>query len=214
MAEKAASPAVGDALTKATFQVPVERLKLMVLDKDLLPSDFDQFEPLREGSLENAAMAEQAFPGATADALRGEGRLTGYLKAMVLPVSPAALQPNINVGVATAVHVFESSEAVERWMARFMRQLLENVNRPVAAERRLIAAEPLAVRGFYDRAIGAKAVQQSSRGLFTTTMVAFRVGRLLGTASVECRGSAERRELAQRAGLQLERQIVRVALGS
>ena len=50
--------------------------------------------------------------------------------------------------------------------------------------------------------------------MVSSTVVDFRVGRLLGVAYVVSVGEAERKELAERLGQELERQMVRVVLGS
>ena len=56
-------------------------------------------------------------------------------------------------------------------------------------------------------------VQGGPTGLISSTVIDFRVGRILGVAFVGTVGDHERMDLATEVGLALEKRIVRIALG-
>jgi hypothetical protein len=68
--------------------------------------------------------------------------------------------------------------------------------------------------GLYDESVGLQVLQGGSTGLLSSTVIDFRVGRLLGVAFVGVVGQHDRTELATELALALERRMVQVALGS
>ncbi len=209
------SAQVSGQLTRATLAISEERLSTAVLDKEMLPKDFSTFEVFREGALDNSAMAKQGFPGTTAASLREHRRVTGYLKEFMSPQPTASLTSGMNIAVATVVHVFETEHAVLTWINDvFAQQFEEHVGKPIAADQQLLGVTKLDVSGFFDRAVGLKALQTGPRGLFSSTIIDFRLGRILGVAYVVAFGDVDRLPIAQKIGLTLERQVVRVVLGS
>ena len=58
-----------------------------------------------------------------------------------------------------------------------------------------------------------KVLQGGPTGLISSTVVDFRVGRILGVAFLGTVGDHQRLELATELGLALENRIVRIALG-
>jgi hypothetical protein len=78
----------------------------------------------------------------------------------------------------------------------------------------LTGVEVLDVSGFHDQAAALLAVQEVADGVLASTIVDFRVGRLLGVAYVVAKRDVVLKELAQDLGLRLERQMVRVTLGA
>jgi hypothetical protein len=70
----------------------------------------------------------------------------------------------------------------------------------------------LAFQGFADEAAGLRVLQSSPMGPISSTVVDFRLGRLLGVAYVATFGNYERQEIVARLGQALERKIVRVVL--
>jgi hypothetical protein len=70
----------------------------------------------------------------------------------------------------------------------------------------------LAFQGFADEAAGLRVLQSSPMGPISSTVVDFRLGRLLGVAYVATFGNYERQEIVERLGHALERKIVRVVL--
>ena len=204
-----------DLLTRATFAVAEDSLRKAVLERDMLPQEFADFEVFREGLLDNAAMAKQGFPGTSAEGIRQHGRITGFLKEFMSPPQSSSVTAGANVAVATVVHLFESDTAVLRWIDEvFSRQFEEHVGHAIAPDQDLLGVSKLPVRGFHDHAAALRALQSGPKGLVSSTIVDFRLGRILGVTYVVAYGDVERLALAEQIGVRLERQIVRVVLGA
>ncbi|MCL0102310.1 hypothetical protein M1O29_04425 [Dehalococcoidia bacterium] len=206
---------MADALTRATLEIPEESLDLMVLTRDQLPSKYREFAVAREGVLDNGTMARYGFPGQTEDRIRAAGRLTGCVREFVLPEHGGNVLSGTDVMVATAIHLFEDRDAVLTWMREmFVRQFQENIGKTIGPRQTLKAVEELGVDGFHDTAVLIKAVQEGAQGVLSSTVIDFRVGRLLGVAFATTGGNVSRRALVERLGSLLEKQIVRVVLGA
>ena len=67
-------------------------------------------------------------------------------------------------------------------------------------------------RGFADQAVGLRVLQSSEPGPVSSTIIDFRVGRLLGVAYVATLGNCERLALVEQLAHTLERRFVQVAL--
>src|SRR5262245_21474326 len=61
------SAAMSEALHRATQMVTEAGLPRMVLDRHELPPTLRDFLPVRTGILDNATMAQQGFPGSSAE---------------------------------------------------------------------------------------------------------------------------------------------------
>ena len=204
-----------DALTKATLTTSPDSLQWAVLDRSSLPPEFQGFDLFREGVLDNEAMAQQGFPGNTAQTFRSHGRLTGYIKEYLAPSTSPGVAPGTDVAIATVVHLFDNRDAVSAWMNDvFLKQFEQHVGRAVGKDQRLLSARRLPVSGFHDEAVGLKAVQNGPNGLFSSTVVDFRIGRLLGVAFLVTAGDVDRLGLAVQVAREFERQTVRVVLGA
>lgn len=204
-----------DALSRATHGVSEDSLARMVVARESLPVGLQAFQPVREGVLDNATMAQMSFPGNTAEGLRQLGRITGYMREFVAPLGTILAGEGTDMVAATVVHLFDDEEAVSRWMSEvFVREFEENVGKALAPGPELVAVERLGVGGFHDEAVGIRALQRGPQGLFSSTVVDFRVGRLLGVAFLVTMGDVERKALAERLAGELERQMVRAVLGS
>lgn len=209
------SAPVSGQLTRATLAIPVQRLNKAVLDREMLPQDFSAFEVFREGALDNSSMAKQGFPGTTTESLKRHGRVTGYIKEFMSPEPPTAFTAGVNIAVATVAHIFVSEQAVLTWLNEvFAQQFEEHVGKPIAADQQLLAVTKLDVSGFFDRAVALKTLQTGPLGLFSSTIIDFRLGRILGVTYVVAFGDVDRLPAAHKIGLTLERQVVRVVLGS
>ena len=68
--------------------------------------------------------------------------------------------------------------------------------------------------GFFDEAVALKVLQGGSMGLMSSTVIDFRVGRILGVAFVGSVGDHNRLNLANQLALNLEKRIVQVVLGA
>jgi hypothetical protein len=186
----------------------------MVLDQHQLPPTLHDFLPARDGALDNDTMARQGFPGSSAERFRAVGRLTGYLQEFAAPMPEnEEIQPGQDIAVATVVHLFEDAQGVSRWIEEvFLGDFEAHVDQELQPGQRLLMAQRLPFHGFADTVAGIRVLQSSPMGPISSTVVDFRVGRILGVAYVATFGNYERRELVERLGQALERKIVRVVL--
>jgi hypothetical protein len=206
---------MSEALNRATYAMSEGDLPRMVLDLDDLPGAFHEFHLTREDTLDNATMVEQGFPGNTVESIDASGRITGYLREFVAPMPDSGVIPTgYDLAVATVVHLFEAPEGVSRWMQEiFLGQFEANVGQEVHPGQHLLMVERVSFQGFSDEVAGLRALQSSPQGPVSSTVVDFRVGRLLGVAYVASFGNCERRAVVEQIGHALERQFVRVVLG-
>lgn len=207
---------MSEALNRATRTITEADLPQMVLGKEELPADLHEFLPLRAGVLDNDTMAEQGFPGNNAESFGGMGRITGYMREFAAPAPVGGDIPQgYDLATATVVHLFQDAQGVSRWIQEiFLRQFEENVGKEIHPGQYLLTVQRLQFRGFSDEAAGIRVLQSGATGPICSTVVDFRVGRLLGVAYVATVGNYERRALVERLGLDLERRMVRVVLGA
>jgi len=202
-------------LTKATYEVTAEAMPFMALRRDQLPPELRHFEPMREGVLDNEAMAQHGFFGSTGEELRRLGRITGYIRELGNPAPGSELRPGTDLAAATVVHLFEDELAASHWIGEvFLREFEENAGKSIAPGQELMATRRIEVSGFAYEAAAISALQRSPIGLVSSTVVDFRVGRLLGVAYVVSAGDCARPEMAEPMARELEKQMVRVVLGS
>jgi hypothetical protein len=95
----------------------------------------------------------------------------------------------------------------------FLKDFEERVGESVGEVQQLVSVQRLEPEGFFDEAVALKVLQGGPAGLLSSTVIDFRVGRILGVAYVGTVGDHPRLELASGLGLALERRIVRVVLG-
>ena len=202
------------ALDRATLTVTEDDLQQMVLERQSLPSEFSEYTVAREGPLDNKKMAEHGFPGSTAEKFEKAGRITGFVRE--LGASATLMNADgFNFVAATVAHLFDSSESVASWMHDiFMQDFEEHVGDPISDGQTLATVEKLQPSGFFDESVALKALHKGKHGELATTIVDFRVGRILGVAYVGAVGDHERLELATQIGLSLEKSIVRVVLAT
>ena len=67
-------------LEQATFGVNDADLEFMVLGKGELPAQFQGYQVVREGILDNDMMAETGFANSTAQRFSQAGRITGFMR--------------------------------------------------------------------------------------------------------------------------------------
>jgi len=197
--------------------VPPEELQWMALAKADLPDTFSSFELLRESELDNEDMAKHGFQGHTAESLREMGRITGYVREFVVPQGAPTLkdEPAELVMAATVVHLFENEEQVKWWIDEvFVRDFSEHVGHEGENGQRLTGIEQIEIDGFHDYSAALLAVHEVQDNTLASTVIDFRIGCLLGVAYVVAKGDVTLKDLAQDLGQRLERQMVRVALGS
>jgi hypothetical protein len=206
---------MSEALNRATRSIIDTDLPRMVLDLRELPLEFQDFHPTRDGILDNATMAEQGFAGSSAEHFAAIGRLTGYVQEFAAPLPAGeAIPVGYDLAVATVAHLFEDAVGVSRWMQEiFLGQFEANVGQELHPGQHLLMVERLPFEGFSDEVVGLRVLQSGPQGPVSSTVVDFRIGRLLGVVYAAAFGNCERRALVERIGHTFERKIVRVVLG-
>ena len=203
-------------LLRMTGTVTSEELQWMVLDRAQLPADCSGFELLREERLDNEAMAKHSGGRQTVASLAELGRTSGYARAFAVPQGAPTLreEPAEVLEVATVVHLFEQPKDVDRWIDEvFVGGFRDRVGAEEQDGSRLTGVETLQVSGFHERAVALLVVHEAPEGtVLASTVVDFRLGRLLGVAYVVAKRDRAFVELATELGAALERQMVRVVL--
>jgi hypothetical protein len=206
-------------LYRASQGVGEEDLPLMTLGLQDLPPLIRDFEVARDGVLDNATMSEQGFPGTTTEETNATGRITGFLREFAAVVDSSNLTPVPQVGAdfiaGTVVHLFGDGDQVSRWMElNFVGEFQRQVGKDLGGELKLLAAEPVDFPGFSDTSAGMRTLQTTPIGPVSSTIVDFRMGRILGVAYLVSMGDVLRKDEVRQLGIELERKIVRVLLGA
>ena len=103
------------ALERATYRVSDQDLEYMVLDRSDLPEDFQSYQQVRVGVLDNENMAAHGFAGSTAARFSQAGRITGYMREFG-PTSEMNVFDGFNFVGSTVAHLFDKPESVTSWM--------------------------------------------------------------------------------------------------
>ena len=205
---------VSGSMERATYSVTVSSLELMVLEKADFPSGFQGHQVIRDGELDNETLARNGFTGNTADRFFQAGRVTGSMRELG-PTSDMRMQDGFDFMVASVVHLFDKPDSVHGWMHEiFLKDFEDHVGESVGQDHQLVAASRLEATGFYDEAVALKVLQGGPSGLMSSTVVDFRLGRLLGVAFVGTVGDHQRLELAVQVGQALEKRMAAVVLGA
>ena len=200
------------ALDRATFGISEESLQYMVLEKSDMPEEFQGFQVVREGPLDNETMAQHGFQGNTTERFRTLGRVTGFMRELG---ETSNAGDGFNFLGATVAHLFDNPKTVTDWMHEvFIKDFEANIGESVGEDQQLISTKRLETSGFFDEAVALKVLQGGTAGLVSFTVLDFRVGRILGVAFVGTVGDHERLDLATQLAQSLERQIVKVVLGA
>lgn len=203
----------GTALSQATYRVSESDLEFMALDRDDIPSEFKDYQVVREGVLDNQMMAEHGFTSSTAERFQQAGRINGYMREFG-PTADMPVFDGFNFVGATVAHLFDEPESVSAWMHDvFLKDFESNVGESVGDDQQLVSAQRLDPSGLFDEAVALRVLQGGATGLVSSTVIDFRVGRILGVAFVGAVGDQLRLEQATQLALALERRIVRVVLG-
>ena len=201
------------ALTRATYRITQDTLEEMILDKTDFPGDFQGHQVVREGELDNEQLASNGFPGNTAERFRSAGRVTGQMRELG-PTSTMGMTDGFDFMVASVVHLFDTPESVSGWMHEiFLKDFEDHVGDSVGEGHQLVATDRVETSGFFDEAVALRVLQGGPTGLISSTVVDFRLGRLLGVAFVGTIGDHRRPELTMQVGQALERRMASVVLG-
>ena len=207
------NPVTSNPLWNATFRVGEADLEYMALEATDLPESLHGYQLARSGPLDNQEMAENGFTGSTADRFREAGRIGGFMREFV-PTADVSPANGLNFVGATVVHLFENPDQVSGWMADiFVKDFEDNVGESVGSGQQIVSVERVETGSFYDESVGLYVLQGGPAGLLSSTVIDFRVGRLLGVAFVGSIGEHERTQLATEMALALEKRMVQVALG-
>ena len=200
------------ALDRATFGISEESLQYMVLDRSDMPEEFQGFQVVREGPLDNETMAQHGVQGNTPERFRTVGRVTGFMRELG---ETSNAGDGFNFLGATVAHLFDNPKTVTDWMHEvFIKDFEANIGESVGEDQQLISTKRLETSGFFDEAVALKVLQGGTAGLVSSTVLDFRVGRILGVAFVGTVGDHERLDLATQLAQSLERQIVKAVLGA
>ena len=206
---------MSEVLHQATRAVTADDLPRMVLGAGQLPAPLSDLIPSRSCFLDNHSLAEHGLPGSTAERFRDIGRLTGYLQEF-LPAAPEEgrkITPGFTLAASTVVHLFDEYDSVSRWIQEvFLRDFESRLDEEIHPGQHLLVAERLRFDGFADETAGLRVLQSSPEGPVSSTVVDFRVGRLLGVAYVVTLGNYTEHDLTQRLGQALERRMVQAIL--
>ena len=202
------------SIDRATYSIGESALDLMVLEKTGFPELFQGHQVVREGSLDNETLAQNGFEGASAERFFEAGRVTGVMRELG-PTSNMGMSDGFDFMAATVVHLFDSPDSVQSWMHDiFLKDFEDRVGESVRQGHQLVSATRLEPTGFFDEAVGLKVLQGGVDGLISSTVVDFRVGRLLGVVFIGAVGDHDRLEQVVELGQILEKRIVSVVLGS
>ncbi len=203
-----------DPITKATLGVRRVDLQDMMPETAELPGQFHNFQQTKDGPLDNEELAEGSFPGNTAEYYREAGRISGHVREFVRPAESVPFPPGADIVVCTTVHMFDAPGSVSNWISNvFLKQFEEQVGRDLPHEHRIAEIERLEPQGFYDETAALRVLYDVTGDQVSSTIVDFRIGRLLGVAFVLTLGDDERLALAVQAALILERKMVAHVLG-
>ena len=200
------------SIAQATMELRESDLPNMVLlEEDLAPL-YDGFSAVREGELDNRALAEHGFSGATERRFQDAGRIAGYVREFVSPTARLDMD-GADLIVGSVAHLFDTPEDVDHWMREiFLKDFTENIGTVLENGQKMIEVEELEPQGFFDEAVALKAAHDSSGQIISSTVVDFRVGRILGVTYVATVGNHLRLEEATALGIAMEKLIVSAAL--
>ena len=201
-------------VARATFDLDERHLPDLALLAEDLPEPYLGYRLRREGELSNRRMAERGFPEASEERFAAIGRVSGFMREFG-PPPPALASDGVDFAVGSVAHIFGSPENVGAWMREvFLKDFFANAGADVGGGQTLARVERLEPQGFYDEAVGLKTLHYGSGHTISSTIIDFRVGRILGVAFVATVGDYPRLNETTRLGIAMEQLIVAVSLGA
>lgn len=205
---------VTSRVARATFDLDERHLPDLALLAEDLPEPYLGYRLRREGELNNRQMAERGFPEASEERFAAIGRVSGFMREFG-PPPPALASDGVDFAVGSVAHIFGSPENVGAWMREvFLGDFFANAGADVGGGQTLARVERLEPQGFYDEAVGLKTLHYGSGHTISSTIIDFRVGRILGVAFVATVGDYPRLNETTRLGIAMEQLIVAVSLGA
>ena len=200
------------SIIQATMELRERDLPNMVLLEDDLAPPFDGFSAVREGDLDNATLAQHGFSGATETRFRDAGRIAGFMREFVSPTARLDMDGD-DLIVGSVAHLFDTPDNVSHWMRHiFLEDFKRNIGATLENGQTMIEVEELDPRGFFDDAVAIKSVHDSSGQIISSTVIDFRVGRILGVTYVATVGNHTRLHEATALAIAMEKLIVTAAL--
>ncbi len=200
------------SISLATMELRENDLPNMVLAEDDLSPTYTGFSKLREGELDNRFLAEHGFSGSTERRFMEAGRITGYGREFFAAEARMDMD-GVDMVVGSVAHLFDTPQSVSGWMRDiFLQDFRENVGVALENGQRMIEVEELEPQGFFDEAVALKASYDSSGQTISSTVVDFRVGRILGVVFITTVGNHSRLNEAATLGIAMEKLIVAAAL--
>lgn len=201
------------ALFKATLRAKPEHLPTMVLAIEHLPTPYTTFKEINRGPLSNHEMAQNGFPGSSEEKYQTAGRVTGYMREFRSP-SRVNFESGTIFSVASVVHLFDTPGSVSNWLTGiFLKDFRDHIGKNVGHDQTLIDVDQLDTKAFFDQSLAIKAVHETATGLVSSTIIDFRIGRLLGVVFVGVEGNENKLVETIELGLVLEQNIVAAILG-
>jgi hypothetical protein len=97
----------------------------------------------------------------------------------------------------------------------FLGEFKEKVGEEMGQGHHWLSVQDLTLgTSFHHEAVGLSAVQEGPKGLVSSSVLDFRVGRLLGVVYVVTVGDKDRLGVAETLGKTLERHMISVVLGA
>ena len=205
---------VSSALTRATYRVTEETLEDMVLEKSEFPSGFQSHQVVREGELDNERLARNGFAGSTAHRFLEAGRVTAQMRELG-PTSRHGdvrrLRLHVRFGSAPVRHPRVGEQLDARYISEGLRGPRGRQRGPGASTG---SGHPPRNQRLLRRVCSPQgAARRAPAGLISSTVVDFRLGRLLGVAFIGTIGDHQRAELTMQIGQALEKRMAAVVLG-
>ncbi len=204
---------MSSTVSQATLLLGESDLPRMVLSETDLPPPYEAYRMIRDGELDNAELSEHGFEAANAERFARAGRITGFVREFGAPSSWIDVD-GADLIVASVAHLFQTPESVHGWMHEvFLADFRNNVGAVVGDGQTLLEVEELDPEGFFDESVGIKAVHDAGGRTISSTVIDFRVGRILGVVYVVTVGNHLRLSESTSVGIAMEKRIVAVALG-
>lgn len=203
---------MANRIAQATFGLDERHLPDLALLAEDLPEPYLGYRLRREGEMDNRRMAERGFPEATEERFAAAGRVSGYMREFG-PPPPELAADGVDFAVGSVAHLFGSPESAGEWMRDvFLADFFANAGSEVGGGQTLARVERLEPQGFYDDAVALKTLHHGSGHTISSTIIDFRVGRVLGVTFVATVGDYQRLDEATRLGIAMEQLIVAVSL--
>ena len=203
---------VSVSIERATMGLGENDLPDMVLgEEDLMPL-YGGFALVREGELDNRALAERGFEDATERRFQDAGRIAGYVREFASPGARLNMD-GADLMVGSVAHLFDAPESVSGWMRDiFLKDFMDNAGVELEEGQKVVEAKELRPKGFFDDAVALKATYDNYGQIISSTVVDFRVGRILGVAYVTTVGDHTRLDEVTALGISMEKLVVAAAL--